>query len=278
MKRARVLLASSDAAGALSDATAVVDVVAGQSPETAAGALALRSEAHMQLRDYESAFNDLRRAAALSPSMVRKRERRGLALASPRRRHGSTGGGGSLALQLSSNRSHPMPAARSHSLLPPLAPPQAGSLVKRMREAASAALGSSKGARDGHSLPSRAPPLHAPRPDGRCGRRTGRRPPSDTGSAASASSGGEGSQRGAAAGEERSGRAAAALPRFYRILGVGLDATEADISRGYRKMAAKWHPDKWVGSGEDRVEARAHPPAAAASLLAHAADARHLAH
>ncbi len=30
---------------------------------------------------------------------------------------------------------------------------------------------------------------------------------------------------------------------YYEVLGVAKDASEADIKRAYRKMAAKYHPD-----------------------------------
>ena len=30
------------------------------------------------------------------------------------------------------------------------------------------------------------------------------------------------------------------------MLGVGLAATQRDVTRQYRKLASKWHPDKWA--------------------------------
>jgi DnaJ-class molecular chaperone len=31
---------------------------------------------------------------------------------------------------------------------------------------------------------------------------------------------------------------------YYSILGIGRNATEADIKKAYKKMALKWHPGK----------------------------------
>ena len=49
------------------------------------------------------------------------------------------------------------------------------------------------------------------------------------------------SAQGPSSGEDNSN-----LPRSYQVLGVGLSATQRDFTRQYRKLAAKWHPDKWA--------------------------------
>ena len=38
---------------------------------------------------------------------------------------------------------------------------------------------------------------------------------------------------------------------FYAVLGVERGASDDEIKRGYRKMAVKWHPDKWSGKPEE---------------------------
>lgn len=38
---------------------------------------------------------------------------------------------------------------------------------------------------------------------------------------------------------------------YYEILGVGRDATEDDIKKAYRKLAMKYHPDRWVNGTDD---------------------------
>lgn len=38
--------------------------------------------------------------------------------------------------------------------------------------------------------------------------------------------------------------------KFYAILGVGRDASEDEIKKGYKKAAVKWHPDKWANKPE----------------------------
>ena len=41
---------------------------------------------------------------------------------------------------------------------------------------------------------------------------------------------------------------------YYEVLGVGKDATEADIKKAYRKMAQKYHPD--MNPGDKEAEAK----------------------
>ena len=38
---------------------------------------------------------------------------------------------------------------------------------------------------------------------------------------------------------------AAVTQDLYKMLGVSKDATPTELKKGYRKMAIKWHPDKW---------------------------------
>lgn len=37
---------------------------------------------------------------------------------------------------------------------------------------------------------------------------------------------------------------------FYEILGVSKNATQDEIKSAYKKLAIKWHPDKWVNSSD----------------------------
>jgi hypothetical protein len=39
---------------------------------------------------------------------------------------------------------------------------------------------------------------------------------------------------------------AAADAEFYRLLGISSGAAPKQVTKGYRTMAAKWHPDKCV--------------------------------
>lgn len=38
---------------------------------------------------------------------------------------------------------------------------------------------------------------------------------------------------------------------YYEVLGVDKNATEDDIKKAYRKLAAKWHPDRWANGTEE---------------------------
>ncbi len=43
---------------------------------------------------------------------------------------------------------------------------------------------------------------------------------------------------------------------FYKILNVEINATSEEIKQAYRKLAKKWHPDKWLhGSKEEKLKA-----------------------
>ncbi|KAH9306446.1 hypothetical protein KI387_010850, partial [Taxus chinensis] len=44
---------------------------------------------------------------------------------------------------------------------------------------------------------------------------------------------------------------------FYEILGVNKDCSESQIRSAYRKLARKWHPDKWSKDPASAEEAKA---------------------
>ncbi|CAO2836629.1 unnamed protein product [Amaranthus hypochondriacus] len=44
---------------------------------------------------------------------------------------------------------------------------------------------------------------------------------------------------------------------YYSVLGVRKDASSADIRAAYRKLALKWHPDRWARASNPSVAADA---------------------
>ena len=42
------------------------------------------------------------------------------------------------------------------------------------------------------------------------------------------------------------------MKSYYDILGVGRDASQAEIKAAYRKLAKKYHPDSSSGAEEDK--------------------------
>ena len=46
---------------------------------------------------------------------------------------------------------------------------------------------------------------------------------------------------------------------YYEVLGVGKSASSDELKAAYRKLAMKWHPDRWV-SGTDAEKKTARTP------------------
>ncbi|XP_024025879.1 dnaJ homolog subfamily B member 3 isoform X1 [Morus notabilis] len=43
---------------------------------------------------------------------------------------------------------------------------------------------------------------------------------------------------------------------YYSVLGVGKQATASEIREAYRRLALKWHPDRWVKDPKAAGEAK----------------------
>ncbi|KAK3441563.1 hypothetical protein EUGRSUZ_B02081 [Eucalyptus grandis] len=52
------------------------------------------------------------------------------------------------------------------------------------------------------------------------------------------------------------GGASGAGSCYYAVLGIRRDASSSDIKSAYRKLAMKWHPDKWAGNPQVAGEAK----------------------
>ncbi|KAL2345450.1 hypothetical protein Fmac_006735 [Flemingia macrophylla] len=43
---------------------------------------------------------------------------------------------------------------------------------------------------------------------------------------------------------------------YYSVLGIGKNSTDHEIRCAYRKMALKWHPDRWIKDAKHAAEAK----------------------
>ena len=54
---------------------------------------------------------------------------------------------------------------------------------------------------------------------------------------------------------------------YYKILGVARNANKKEITKAYRKLASKWHPDQFQGDEKKVAEAKFIDIAAAKEVL-----------
>ena len=46
------------------------------------------------------------------------------------------------------------------------------------------------------------------------------------------------------------------LMNYYKVLGLSKNIVDQDkdiVKKSYKKLAMKWHPDKWIGKSEQEI-------------------------
>ncbi|KAM0901913.1 hypothetical protein ACQ4PT_019642 [Festuca glaucescens] len=57
-----------------------------------------------------------------------------------------------------------------------------------------------------------------------------------------------------ATGGDKCGRNPEACDDLYAVMGLNEDCSDADLKVAYRKLAMKWHPDRWSSSSTKQIE------------------------